>query len=88
MGLLSCMCLAGAKSGQFYGPGSGATAISRDPKFGREFIIRRADRLLFGTDYLAINQSVPQFEVFDPLDLPPSVQAKVFRENAQNLIKA
>ncbi len=27
MGLLSCMCLAGAKSGQFYGPGSGAMAM-------------------------------------------------------------
>jgi len=27
MGLLSCMCLADATSGQFYGPGSGAMAM-------------------------------------------------------------
>ena len=27
MGILSCMCLPDAESGQFYGPGSGVTAI-------------------------------------------------------------
>lgn len=27
MGILSCICLPGATSGQFYGPGSGATAV-------------------------------------------------------------
>ena len=33
--------------------GSGASAIARDDAFGREFLIRRADRLMFGTDFLA-----------------------------------
>ena len=33
--------------------GSGAGAIQRDAKFGREFLVRRQDRLLFGTDFLA-----------------------------------
>ena len=27
LGILSCMCLPGAKSGEFYGPGTGATAL-------------------------------------------------------------
>jgi predicted TIM-barrel fold metal-dependent hydrolase len=67
--------------------GSGAGAISRDPEFGREFLIRRADRLMFGTDYLAPGQDVPQLELFRKIELPPEVQAKVFRDNARKLLK-
>jgi predicted TIM-barrel fold metal-dependent hydrolase len=68
--------------------GSGANAISRDLEFGREFLIRRADRILFGTDFLAPKQDVPQFELFEKqLDLPADVQAKVFRDNARKLLK-
>jgi len=66
--------------------GSGANALSRDPKFGREFVIRRADRLLFGTDYLADRQVVPQFELLDSFKLPADVQAKVYRDNARRLV--
>lgn len=66
--------------------GSGAQAISRDPEFGREFLIRRADRLLFGTDYLAPGQEVPQLELFRAIDLPADVQAKVCRDNARALL--
>ena len=43
--------------------GSGAGAIGRDEAFGREFLIRRADRVMFGTDYLSPGQKVPQFEL-------------------------
>ncbi|HUG94245.1 MAG TPA: amidohydrolase family protein, partial [Planctomycetaceae bacterium] len=71
--------------GNLYGDlsaGSGANAIARDKEFGRGFLVRRQDRLLFGTDYLEPGQAVPQFELFDRLDLPRDVQAKVFRENA------
>lgn len=67
--------------------GSGAGAISRDLKFGREFLIRRADRLLFGTDFLSPGQEVPQFELFRQLQLPEPVQAKVFRDNARRLLR-
>ena len=66
--------------------GSGLNAIRRDPDFGREFLIRRADRLLFGTDYLADGQVVEQFEFLDKLDLPAAVQAKIFRDNARRLL--
>lgn len=66
--------------------GSGANAIQRDLNFGREFLIRRADRLLFGTDYLAPGQVVPQIDLYRTLDLPDEVQAKIFRENAERLI--
>lgn len=66
--------------------GSGLNAISRDPDFGREFLIRRADRLLFGTDYLAEGQQVGQFEFLDRLDLPADVQAKIFRDNVRRIL--
>jgi predicted TIM-barrel fold metal-dependent hydrolase len=67
--------------------GSGAGAINRDIKFGREFLIRRADRLMFGTDFLSPGQEVPQLALYRQLDLPPEVQAKVFRDNARRLIR-
>lgn len=67
--------------------GSGANSISRDREFGREFMIRRQDRLMFGTDYLQPGQAVPQFELFDSLDLPADVAAKVFRGNAERVLK-
>jgi predicted TIM-barrel fold metal-dependent hydrolase len=67
--------------------GSGAQAISRDPTFGRQFLIRRQDRLLFGTDYLQPGQPVPQFKLLDSLNLPAAVAEKIFRKNAQKLLK-
>jgi predicted TIM-barrel fold metal-dependent hydrolase len=66
--------------------GSGAGAIARDERFGREFLIRRQDRLMFGTDFLAPGQDVPQLELFAKIDLPPDVAAKVFRDNARRLL--
>ncbi len=67
--------------------GSGANSISRDLEFGQEFLVRRQDRILFGTDYLAPGQNVPQFELFKKLELPDEVRTKIFRENAIKLLK-
>jgi len=61
-------------------------AIARDPKFGRQFIIRHADQLLFGTDVLMPGQKIPQFELLDSLALPEDVQRKVYRDNAIKLL--
>ena len=66
---------------------SGANSIGRDREFGTDFMVRRQDRLLFGTDYLQPGQDVPQFELFNELGLPEAVQAKIFRENARRLLK-
>ena len=66
--------------------GSGAGALARDPAFGRQFLIRRTDRILFGTDYLKPGQKVPQFELLAGIDLPPEVRAKVERGNAAKLL--
>jgi hypothetical protein len=62
--------------------GSGAGAISRDLAFGKKFLIRRADRIMFGTDYLSPGQEIPQFDLFPQIDLPEEVAAKVYRGNA------
>ena len=66
--------------------GSGAGALRRDLTFAREFLIRRADRLLFGTDYLAPGQDVPQFEILASIDLPANVRARIERGNATGLL--
>ena len=66
--------------------GSGVNAIARDMVFGREFVIRRADRLLFGTDYLAPEQKVAQFSLYHEMGLPEEVRAAVFRDNARALL--
>jgi predicted TIM-barrel fold metal-dependent hydrolase len=65
----------------------GHAAIARDKKFGRDFLVRRADRLLFGTDFLMADQEVPHFDLLDSLELPDDVQAKIFRGNAIRLLK-
>ncbi len=67
--------------------GSGAGAIKRDLKFGREFLVRRQDRLMFGTDFLAPGQDVPQLELFAHIDLPEDAAAKIFRENARRVLR-
>ena len=78
-----------AKYPNLYGDlsaGSGHNAIRRDLKFGREFLIRHAERMMFGTDYLADKQVVEQFALFEALDLPPEVEDRIFRTNAEKLL--
>jgi predicted TIM-barrel fold metal-dependent hydrolase len=65
----------------------GEKAIARDPAFGREFVIRNADQLLFGTDVLMPNQNIPQFELLASLHLPNDVQYKIYRGNAIRLLE-
>ncbi len=66
--------------------GSGSNAIFRDLEFGREFLIRHANRILFGTDYLADQQAVPQFELFESIKLPADVEKKICLTNARQLL--
>jgi len=67
--------------------GSGSNAILRDVEFGKEFLIRRADRLMFGTDYLMPGQQVPQISMYKEIELPEDVREKIFRENAQRVFR-
>lgn len=67
--------------------GSGNNGITRDPDFGRQFLVRRADRVMFGSDYLAPGQHVPQFETLEKMDLPADVRQKIYRGNAIRVLK-
>jgi predicted TIM-barrel fold metal-dependent hydrolase len=66
--------------------GSGAGALSRDRAFAQRFLVRRADRILFGSDYLKPGQPVSQFELLASFDLPGDVRAKIERGNAAKLL--
>lgn len=65
----------------------GETALTRDPDFAKAFVIRRADRLLFGSDYLQPGQNIPHFEILEKMNLPDDVQRKVYRGNAIRILK-
>jgi predicted TIM-barrel fold metal-dependent hydrolase len=65
----------------------GAIALTRDPAFAREFVLRRADRLLFGSDYLAPGQQIPQFEILSAMNLPDEVEYRIHRGNAIRILK-
>jgi predicted TIM-barrel fold metal-dependent hydrolase len=62
--------------------GSGLNALRRDARYGREFAIRFADRLLFGRDYYGGEL----LAFLKTLDLPADVAEKIFFRNAQKLV--
>ena len=66
--------------------GSGCNSLTRDKKWGREFLIRRADRLMFGTDYLVLEQGIPQFKALEEFNLPADVQEKIYRKTAEKVL--
>jgi hypothetical protein len=66
--------------------GSGAGALKRDRAFAQKFLVRRAERLFFGTDYLKPGQDVPQFELLAGFDLTGEMRSKIERGNAAKLL--
>lgn len=64
----------------------GAAAMFRDPAFAQQFLIRRADRLLWGTDWYDLTQKdFPQFNLLANFTLPEEAIAKITHKNAQRL---
>ncbi len=66
---------------------SGYNALTRDPAFGRAFLIRHQDKLLFGTDYLSPGQPTPIIELLRDPELPEEVRRKIGYANAERLLK-
>jgi uncharacterized protein len=67
---------------------SGAHALARDKEFGKSFLARRADRLLFGTDYYDMNQiDFLQFTMFDELGATAEIRRKVGHENVRRILR-
>ena len=66
----------------------GRSIIGRDRKFAREFFIRNADKLLFGTDsgWWSFGKApAPEFALINELDLPAKVVDRICRGNAERL---
>jgi predicted TIM-barrel fold metal-dependent hydrolase len=62
--------------------GSGFTALQRDLPFARDFLVRYAERLLFGRD----DKGDRLQRLLNTLDLPDGVAAKIFYQNALRLV--
>ncbi|MBI2192371.1 MAG: amidohydrolase family protein [Planctomycetes bacterium] len=67
--------------------GSGYNAITRDPEFGYEFLLRWQDRLMFATDYLMVGQKTPIIEHIRTVGLPRSAFQKITRRNAEKVFR-
>jgi predicted TIM-barrel fold metal-dependent hydrolase len=66
----------------------GRAGICRDMERSREFFIKHADKLLFGTDsgWWSFGKKVaPEFALIDDLKLPKDVEEKICRKNAEQL---
>jgi predicted TIM-barrel fold metal-dependent hydrolase len=61
--------------------GSARRTLSRDLAHARSFVIRFADRLLFGRDYYGADP----LPLLHSLDLPDDVCDKIYWQNAQRL---
>lgn len=62
--------------------GSGLNALSRDPVFGKEFILEFQDRLLYARDFFGNEHQ----EFLRSLQLPTDVLEKIFSGNALKLV--
>ena len=66
----------------------GADALYRDPPFALKFLQRRADRLLWGTDWYSLSQQkFGQFDLFKRFKLPQETVIKIASGNARRLFK-
>lgn len=68
---------------------SKSSLLVKDKKFGKEFLVRHADKLLFGSDNgwssLDGKPGQGEFALIDDLGLPADVEEKVCRKNAERL---
>jgi uncharacterized protein len=67
--------------------GSGYTALARDPAFGLDFLERRQDKLLFGTDVLKPGQALPIVEYLRTCAISEAARGKILHANAARLLK-
>lgn len=67
--------------------GSGYTAITRDPAFGLDFLERRQDKLLFGTDVLKPDQQLPMLPFLRTCAISAAALEKILHTNAEKLLK-
>jgi len=64
-----------------------AGVLNRERGYTREFLIRNADRILFGSDagWWSFDGGEAQFTLFEDFDLPDEVRNRIYRTNAEKL---
>ena len=66
-----------------------AIELNRDRTYTKKFLERNADKILFGTDEgwwsFGKSERAIQFELFEELDLPDEVRAKIYHKNAERV---
>jgi len=66
---------------------SAYNALTRDPAFGREFLERWHDRLLFATDYLRPRQKCPIIKFIHEVDISRKARRRITGDNARRILK-
>jgi len=66
--------------------GSGYNALTRDPAFGRAFLERNRERLLFGTDYFRPGQQTPIVEYIKTMTISEEARSLITRKNAERVL--
>ena len=66
--------------------GSGYTALTRDPAFGLDFLERRQDKLLFGTDVLRPDQKLPIVSFLRTCPISALAREKIMHSNAMKVL--
>ena len=61
---------------------SAYNALTRDPAFGRQFLVAFADRILYGADYV----DTKMLDHLKKLDLPKAAAGKILSGNARRLV--
>jgi len=67
--------------------GSGYNAVTRDPEYGRAFLERHHDSLLFATDSIYPGQQVDQFDLFERFDLDDEHWEQIRHANAEAILR-
>lgn len=67
--------------------GSGYTALTRDPAFGLDFLERRQDKLLFGTDVLYPDQKLPIVHFLRNSPISEAAREKILYRNTERLLR-
>ena len=66
--------------------GSALNAFRRDLTYAREFALKHADKLMFGTDRFVREEDPEMIGVLRDMALPAGVEHALFRGNAERLL--
>ncbi|MGQ3410753.1 amidohydrolase family protein [Natrinema sp. LN54] len=67
--------------------GSGWNALTRDPAYAQAFLETHYERLIWGSDYLAPGQTVPQTTMFERFDLDVEAWAAIRARTLERVLR-